>query len=428
MTPTRRAFVSRLGWLASCALFAGAPLAAAPIVVPLEVVLSSPAVAQRGATRILAVADEDAPEILPSPGSPPRAPVQPTGEVVAPTRVVLTLDDVFRLADTRNARIAQARAAVEEAEANACVASHSCTPDFLRHEPQKRATTEAKLWQQRAELARVRSEVLQEAGSAYYDWLTALRGMTVAIELQGQEEKMLPYAQGLAKTDKPAIVLVESIRTRLSGRALAISRLRQQADAAAAKLAYLIGACATDLVAGEAELRPVDLADATQPVEALVAQARSSGPGVPEMMQLERVIEQAIADARCLQRGCNLTGSCKLCGRLHAAQAKLEQARAAREDLQGRHEAGVREARSAILLGREQIVQANDQLRHARSAYNEANRYLPDPITDVKINNVLQATSGMDSAQSSYLQAVNSYNKAQVRLLILLGQGPGGCK
>ena len=45
----------------------------------------------------------------------------------------------------------------------------------------------------------------------------------------------------MKKIDVKANVLVESVQTEVTGRRQALARLHQQGDAAAAKLAYLLG-------------------------------------------------------------------------------------------------------------------------------------------------------------------------------------------
>src|SRR5438445_347145 len=72
-----------------------------------------------------------------------------------------------------------------------------------------------------------------------------------------------------------------------SGRRQAIARLHQQGNAAAAKLAYLLGlGSCVQLVPVEAALTPIDLVNPKPPTANLVAQALANGPGIHEMQSM----------------------------------------------------------------------------------------------------------------------------------------------
>jgi outer membrane protein TolC len=353
---------------------------------------------------------------------------EPVAAPAAPAvakELVVGLEIVFRIAYEQNATIGQARARVAEAEAAALVAESSCVPNVLRNEANRRVTTEAKVWQQRAELARTTHEVLQEAGSTYYDWLAARRGEAIARGLLAKEEKLLGRAKALAKDEQAANVLVENIETALAGRRQSIHKFHYQASAAAAKLAYLLNLSGMTLIAADTDLAVVELAASDQSVDALVQQARSTGPGIAELTSLEEVIEKGIADARCMQKACDLTGKPAFCGRLDIAHSRLEQVRQARADLAGKYEALVRDAHASIESGHEEIKATRDQVRHATEANRLANVRLDDMVSSTTIAEVLQSIRSLESAHYGYLQAVNSHDKAHVRLHVTLTQ-PGG--
>jgi hypothetical protein len=354
----------------------------------------------------------------------------PAPAAAAPQPVALSLAGVLRLADERNAQIAQARARVDASMAAEAVATHSHLPNCLRPENYRRTTAEAKLWQQRADLARVRSEVLQDAGNTYVDWLTALRSEAVGHALEEKELEMLKKARALAKEGGSAKALVEGIETSLTGRRQVIARLHQQGEAAAAKLAYLTHQSGEVTVSSDI-LEPVDLVDAASSVDVLIAQAMENGPGVRELAALEAVLQKALADARMAQRLCNATGCGSICGRLQEGQARLHEVQLAREDLAGKLEMGVREARSAIHSGREQVTLGSEQIDHAAKSYkqNKANREeAEEKDMPQAINAVLLSIRGLEMAHAGYIQSVSSYNKAQVRLAVLLGAAAAGPK
>jgi outer membrane protein TolC len=339
--------------------------------------------------------------------------------------VSLSLAEVLRLADAGNAQIAQARARVDASIAADEVAGHSHLPNVLRKEAYRRTVAEAKVWQQRVELARVRSEVLQDAGNTYVDWLTALRGEAVAKELETYDEKLLTKARALAKDEKGARALLEGVETSLTGHKQARARLHQQAEGAAAKLAYLLNKGGKVPLDSEI-MEPVDLVEVSVPVETLILQAQQNGPGVQELRALEGVIATALADARCLHIACNLTGWCSICGRIQEAEARLREVHLAGEELSGKLEAGIREGRSAVLSGRDQIALGAEQIRHAVEGYRLSDLRLTDSISSQNLNAVQQSIRGLEASHLAYIQAVSAYNKAEVRLAILLGQGGSG--
>ena len=91
------------------------------------------------------------------------------------------------------------------------------------------------------------------------DWLTAVRGEAITLELCNYEEKLQKRACAPARDEKSAESLVETLETTMAGRQQSAVRLHQQGEAAAAKLAYLLGSDHGVPVPGTAVLTPVDL-------------------------------------------------------------------------------------------------------------------------------------------------------------------------
>jgi outer membrane protein TolC len=337
------------------------------------------------------------------------------------------LEVVLGIARERNARIVLARERVNEAQAAYDAALRSCVPEFMRKDTFKRAYAESVLWERRAELAKTEYEVLQDTANTYFDALTARRGEAVARELEKLDEKVLKRTQALVDSgEKPANVLVESAQTSLNGRRQYITQAHQQAEAAVAKLAYLL--CNNDGVPmpGGAILAPIDLVDPTVPVERLIQQSLDIGPGVRELQGLATAIQAGLDDARCAQRICEHTGAAGVCGRLQMAQSKLQQTHIGLIDTRGKLRAGVEEARSASLSGREQITQASKTIQHAAETYRITNLRLEsesprDSMTRNTFSSVLTTIQQLSQAHTSYLSAVNAYNKAQARLRLILG-------
>ncbi|HZU37034.1 MAG TPA: TolC family protein, partial [Gemmataceae bacterium] len=255
------------------------------------------------------------------------------------SRVVpIQFDTVFRLAEEQNAQIALAREKLHESQTELQLAAKGWLPNiyaglgYYRHEGGiqnedgtlthsssgalfpglniqtefdlreavfQRVNAERKLWQQRGELRKVTNETLLEAATTYIDLLTARRSAALVRELEPLQDDLLRRAEKqLTPTDQRARVLVESIQAEISGRKQALARLRQQGDAAAAKLAYLLGLPPdARLVPTESTLTPLELVDVSRPVEELVARVLTNGPGLRELEGLLAVIQCGIDQA-----------------------------------------------------------------------------------------------------------------------------------
>ena len=327
----------------------------------------------------------------------------------------------------------------------------------------QRVSAERKAWQQRGELSKVTSETLLEAGTTYLDLLTARRGEAVARELEKYLLEVKERAEKLVTADdQSAQVLVEAAQAEASGRRQNISKLHQQGDAASDKLAYLlgVGTCAR-MVPIEEILLPIDLVDPTPPANVLVEQALTTGPGVRELenmlstmqagldrlsgpVRLLPVVKVTVAEGvfsvgpggemasdnrldLCLQVRWNLMEFVTAREQRHLAESRVEQARLSRDDLRAKLTAAVQEARDASLSGREQIRHGTEQISHAISSYNLSDERLKMRAPNASAAEVLQAIRGLETAHYNYLTAVNAYNKAQIRLLVLLGPTATKC-
>ena len=360
----------------------------------------------------------------------------------APRIVSIDLDTVLSTTVAQNLQIVLARKKADEALAAADCCGCGLAK-LLRHDsgasdtdgdegPGRkggghgaacRIKAKAQYWQRRAELARTTNETLLDAGNTYFDLLTARRGEAVARELEKYQLDLLSRAEKLAKDERSAVSLVESIRAELAGRTQVLAKLRQQGDAAAAKLVYLLELPAgSQVVPVDATLNTVELVDATQPVQALVARAQAEGPGVRELEALIGVIQEGIDQAGGL-KGRLPSVQCQV----KLASARLEETRLALQDTRAKLALGVQEARSAILSGRDQIRSGSEQIRHAAETYRLSDKRLKENAPGGSTTEVLQAIRGLELAHFNYLTAVAAYDKAEVRLLLLLGQGPD-CK
>ncbi len=337
----------------------------------------------------------------------------------------VNLDTVMRQTFERNAEILTARERVNESQIALDAALQSCMPEMFRKDTFKTPVAEATVWRRRAELRKVETDNLQDAANTYFDWLTALRGQEVSRDLLQKEEKLLTRVRKFAKLEPPVQVVLEAIETAVNGQQQYILRTQQQIGGAAAKLAYLMGMNGGILTPTET-LEPINRVDTSVAVEVLVRQAQENGPGVRELQGLIASIQQSIAEATRAQRCCCRTGAPLICGRLQMAQSQLQQAQLSLMNTQLKLRAGVEEAFSAVVSGREQIDQASKSIDHAKETYRIMDLRETEESPQARIQNrtydgVLNSIRQLSQAYSNYLTAVSDYNKAQVRLLILLG-------
>ncbi len=422
-------------------------------------------------------------------------PAVPAPEAAAERVVPISLDTVFRMAEGQNAQVARARAQVDQALAEQDLAAKRWIPDlfvgagYYRHEggiqnedgTLTRSSTgaiyggavvhgkldlretaflqvdaERKMWQQKAELSRITNDQLLDAANTYIDLLAARAGDAIA----GQQEKELgdlaSRTQKLADVEQGAKVELERVRGELNARRANVRRVRAQAQAASAKLVYLLGLepCVR-LEPADAALLPIELVDANRPVCDLVSEALAGGPGVHELESLLNLIDSAIQKsqgaARLLPRvdlfagegdfaagpnstlnnsnrfdlgvavTWNITNLATRCERKRAAEAQRMQAQYAFADLRGRLTLGVQEARETALSDRDEIGLAQDQISHAEAAHKLSKQRLEESIQGSSPSEVLLSIQSLGIAQLNYLNAVREYNKAQIRLLLLTG-------
>jgi hypothetical protein len=439
---------SRGGWLAVVLLFVAGcsylhsnpqasydphmgPSLAAPSTPPMIGGHASVAPSDLPDIRTVGYLDDPPAKLPPTKVSPTKLPVHvlPASVPVASLpEPVSNLETVLRLTESQNLQIALARKRVDEAAAAEC-SVHSCQlSQLLMHNAADgdeggvgggRYAAAAKTWQRRGELARTTNETLLDAGNTYFDLLTARRGEAIGRQLQKYQESLLHRAEDLAKTDRSAGVLVESLRSEMAGRRASILKFRQQAEAAAAKLAYLLNLPPeSPVVPQDVALEPLDLVDVSPPVSVLVERAQSAGPGVQELSGLMATIEEAIGSVRpCLAR------LSRVAQQLQRAQFKLEETRLALEDLRAKLAAGVLEAHGAILSGRRQIADGSEHIRHAAETYRLSDLRLTENAPGASTNDVSQSIRGLEFAHFAYVTAVAAYDKAELRLLLLLGRG-----
>jgi outer membrane protein TolC len=325
----------------------------------------------------------------------------------------------------------------------------------------RKVDAERRVWQQKGELSKMTSETVLDASTTYVDLLAARAGEAIAVEAQANMDKLLDQAKKLASTDPGAKVEVERVAAEIAGQQQGTRKVRAGATGAAARLSYLLGVdpC-LELVLLDNRMVPFHLVDASRPVCDLVSQAQASGPGVREMEGLLALIhssmEKASGPGRLLpvfevrlaegafgagpgddsrwdnrldvnlQARWNLTDLFTARDRQRLAQAKVAQAHLSYDDLRGKLTMGVREAREASLSSAEDLPLARQQIDRAREAYKLSQFRLTEHIGNSSPSEVLLSIRALAAAQLNYLEAIRDYDKAQLRLMVLLGGADAG--
>jgi outer membrane protein TolC len=214
-----------------------------------------------------------------------------------------------------------------------------------------------------------------------------------------------------------------------------------------------------DLIPVDTRLGVLNLVNTEVPTSDLVSQALATGPGIREIEGLLAVINESMAKSKGmgqylpefgvrmaeglfgagpgtrsdwdnrwdlgLQVRWNLTECATARDRQRVAQAKINQLYLTHQDLRAKLTAGVQEAQGTIVSGRDQIRQGEEQINFARLALEQSQTRLKDLPNRVPAFEVLLAIRGLMAAQLSYLNALRDYDKAQLRLIVLLGQAAG---
>jgi outer membrane protein TolC len=325
----------------------------------------------------------------------------------------------------------------------------------------QKVNAERQVRQQRGEISRVTSETLLDASSTYVDILAARTGEAIARSMKKDLENLLERTQKLASTEPGARIEVNRVQAQLQATERIIVEMRQDSVRAAFKLAYVLGLdpSTTELIPVDDELIAFDLVDVSPPVSELVARALTSGPGVREMESLLALINETMQRSQgCgkympifetrvdegafgtgpgddmrwdnrldlgLQVRWNLTNAFTAKEQRRILDAKSQQAHLAYQDLRGKLTAGVQESREAIIQGREQMKLGKEQIQSAREAHRLSDERLRNTLPGSSASEVLLSLQALSAAQGSYLNAIRGYDKAQLRLMVLVGAAMG---
>jgi outer membrane protein TolC len=321
----------------------------------------------------------------------------------------------------------------------------------------QKISAERRVWQQRGEVTRLTTETMLDAANTYIDLLTAVHGEAIAKDLETSLQDLLKRAEILAKSEPGALVEVARIRTELGAQQQVRRKLREGANSASAKLVYLLGVDpSAELVPMDRQLVAFQLIDMKIPVTDLVAHAQAVGPGIAEMEGVMGLIQDSIDKSRGLGRYMpvlglsvaeggfgtgpgdrmnwdnrldllvsarwNLTDLLTRRERQRISASKVQQAHLTYHDLLAKLAFGVREAHGTAQSSRDQMDLGEAQIKSAKDAYDRSLYRLTNKIKGYSLSEVLLAIRSQAGAYLGYISAIREYDKAQVRLLILLGQ------
>lgn len=325
----------------------------------------------------------------------------------------------------------------------------------------QRVDAERKLWQQKGELSRLTSEHILEATQTYIDLLAARTGQAIVLDMINDLKQLAERSERMMSEVPRFRAEYYRLQAEITGRKQALRKLQEQAAATSAKLAYLLGIdpC-IELIPVDQRLVPLELVNANVPCCDLVTQALGQGPGVREMQGLLALIHENMAKSQGmarwmpiletrmaegafgagqgagstwdnrwdlgLQARWNLTEFLTARDRRRATEARMQQAHLAYEDLKGKLSAGVAEARETIIGEADQIRLGMQQIDEARKGFNQSlEQAKNDPLTPA--TEALLGLQGVGQARSGFLGAIRAYNRAQLQLLVLLGQAGNAC-
>lgn len=443
------------------------------------------------------------PEVLPAPPKlispgPDTLPEKIAAPVAAPSNshlMPMTLDYIMRTAQDQNGQIAIAREKLNESFANQELAAKRWLPDLyagtawyrheggiqdfkgnlihssygslfagielrgkldLREAAYQKIDAERRVWQQKGEVSKLTSENLLDAANTYIDLLATRTGEAIGLEMEKKLNDLLNKAQKLTNIDPGVKVEVTRIESELSSQKQLTRKLREGAVAANAKLVYLLSLPGhTELMPSEQQMITLNWVDANQPVQSLVEQALTRGPGVRELQGLLNLIEDARAKANGpgrymptvemtmaegafgagpgartyfdnrwdlgLQVRWNLTEHLTAKERRRVADAKMQQAHLSYQELRGKLTLGVEEAREATLSNFEQVRFGEQQIRSAEESFRLSDYRLTNTIKGASPSEVLLSLRALAGARLTYLNAIRELDKAQLRLFVLVG-------
>ncbi|MFL5341935.1 MAG: TolC family protein [Gemmataceae bacterium] len=330
----------------------------------------------------------------------------------------------------------------------------------------KQLAAARQVWQSHGELSKITSEQLLDASTTYIDLLAAHSALAVSRDFDKRLTDLRAKVKKLADVmttesgRPPADIQVElaQVEGELTTQQLTQQKLQAAGDAASAKLAYLLGVDpAVRLLPVDKQIAAFHVVEAGTPTEALVSQALTNGPGIKELEGILYVIQEGIAKASGAARllpelnlqmgegifGAGPGGTMAYANRFdiglqarwnvsvlltaekkrQVAGAQVAQVQWTYQELKQKLALGVEEARGTILTSGGQFVTAEEQIRRAKEVVELTERRRTQGAAGATYTQIMQARKAVAQAQLSYIDLLREYDKAQLRLMILLGPG-----
>lgn len=303
----------------------------------------------------------------------------------------------------------------------------------------------------------VDNRVAWQVAAAYFDLVRARAGVAVAAEAVKNVAELAKVTGDFASTgeglqsDAQRAKVEELIRQR------ALEQAKETLAVTVATLAQLLHLEAgVNLEPVDANPVPVELTDASQPVEKLVAAALANRPEVRQSASLVRRAEQDLKNARYAPVVPNVSLGVSGGGlgggvgggigqtdlrtdvnalvfwrwegfglgdreRVKARRSVVAQAEHSRTGVMDAIVAEVRQARAQVDSRRRQMAIAEEAVKSALESY-ELNRSRIFEKQGLPIE-VLQAIQSLAAARRLHVDTVSDFNQAQFRLLTALGGG-----
>jgi multidrug efflux system outer membrane protein len=326
----------------------------------------------------------------------------------------------------------------------------------------RKVEAERAIIQRRGELAKLTSEQLLDAAGAYIDLLAAKTAVALSAESEKQLAAVLGQARDLAAIDPGLRIEAVGIETKLGAHHFVHRNLQEKLASVRLRLLYLLGLDPDSDLAFLDEMTMVKLVNDQWTPAQLVDQALQNGPGIAELTQLVAVVDRLHRDSHSRSPllptlevsmaegayGAGPGSSTNWDNRFDAAvhlrwrlndvaqkrdqqrllDSQREQARLTYDDLRGKLTLGVRQALEEIKSGQDQMQLAVKHIQSAEESYRLSNSRLRENIKGRSPGEVLLAASALFGARMSYLTAIRDYDKAQLRLFILVGAGEPACR
>jgi outer membrane protein TolC len=323
----------------------------------------------------------------------------------------------------------------------------------------KQLSAARSIWQQQGELTKVSTEQILEASTTYVDLLAAYSALAISVNL---ENKLQPLYEKV-KTANAAAQLIDlkneqiRVEAELQLQKQTQRKLQASIEIASAKLAYLLGLDpSSQIVPIDSQMATFHIVDANVPADQLVATALSNGPGIKEMEGILCVIQRGMEQAQGLGRlaptldvqvGEGLFGAgpggtmnfdnrldmglqarwniTELLGANHKRQvafSQINQAHLTYQELRAKLTLGVQDAQNTILSSAAQLAMAEELIKQAKQALqNSTKRFDALERAKAPYSEVMQAHQAVAKAQLNYLDVMREFDRAQLRLMILLG-------